>query len=159
MLVLDASSIIHAWDNYPINQFPGLWSWIASQIEDGILVIPVVALDEVGFKIPECKTWLVDCEIQELEMTNASLLDAMRIKKLLNIVGDGYHSKGVDENDLFIIVTARAQGAELISNEGRQQNPVVAAKSKIPAVCAMNTVSVPCINFIEYIKRSEKVFQ
>ncbi len=33
MLAFDASSI-HAWDNYPIIQFPGLWDWMASQIAE-----------------------------------------------------------------------------------------------------------------------------
>ena len=32
MQVFDASSMIHAWDNYPEPQFPGLWSWLAFQL-------------------------------------------------------------------------------------------------------------------------------
>ena len=33
MRVFDASSMIYAWDNYPIGQFPGMWEWMGSQIE------------------------------------------------------------------------------------------------------------------------------
>ena len=84
----------------------------------------------------------------------------MRIKGLLGIVADDYHSKGVGENDIFIIATALVHRAELVSDEERQNFlPTVAAKKKIPAVCGMKDVAVSCINFIEYIKRSGEVFR
>jgi hypothetical protein len=54
MPVFDASSMIYAWDNYPIKQFPPLWNWIARQIERKILVMPRVAFDEVAGKAPDC---------------------------------------------------------------------------------------------------------
>ena len=53
MRVLDASSIIYGWDNYPPVQFPKLWVWVAGRIEAGELAIPRVALDEVVHKAPE----------------------------------------------------------------------------------------------------------
>lgn len=161
MQVFDASSMIHAWDNYPIEQFPGLWEWMATEIETQNLVIPSVAFDEISHKVPECCTWLRANNIQRLEVTNAILQDAMRIKGLIGVVDDRYHSKGVDENDLLIIATARAQRFELVSDEAKQ--PTLPrnepTKRKIPAVCALNDVSVPCINFIEYIKHSQVVFR
>ena len=80
-------------------------------------------------------------------------------EETLEVVNDGYHSKGVGENDLFIIATTRAHGAELISEEGRQiKPPDIPSKRKIPSVCSLPEVSVSCINFIELIKRSDQVF-
>lgn len=160
MRVFDASSMIYAWDNYPIGQFPGLWEWMAGQIESKQLVMSSVAFDEVKGKTPDCGEWLKDIDLDRLEINNAVLQDAKRIKGLLGIVDDNYHPKGVGENDILIIATARHHGAELVSDEERQTNmPQVISKRKIPAVCVMPTVSVSCINFIDYIKASGEVFR
>lgn len=160
MRVFDASSMIYAWDNYPVRQFPGFWEWMASQIEAKQLVMSSVAFDEVNHKTPDCGEWLKDNNLEQLAISNAILQDAKRIKGLLGIVGDNYHSKGVGENDILIIATARAHNAELVSDEEKQITlPKILSKRKIPAVCDMAGVSVSCINFIEYIKRSEAVFR
>jgi hypothetical protein len=159
LLVFDASSIIYAWDNYPIRQFPGLWEWMATQVEERQLAMPSVAFEEVTNKTPECGEWLKDNDLERIEISNAVMQDALRIKVLLNIVGDNYRS-GVGENDLLIIATARVQRAELVSEERRQNDlPKERSKYKIPAVCAMTEVLVPCINFIDYLKRSDEVFR
>lgn len=160
MQVFDASSMIYAWDNYPVGQFPGLWEWMATQIQGKRLVMPSVAFGEVKNKTPECGIWLTSNNLEQLPISNSILQDAMRIKGLLGITGDSYHAKGVGENDILIIATARAYTAELISDEEKQITlPKEPAKKKIPAVCATAGVSVSCINFIRYIKRSEEVFR
>jgi len=159
MQVFDASSMIYAWDNYPIYQFPGLWEWMATQIKKKRLVMPSVAFEEVANKTPDCGKWLEENDITQLEITNEIVQDAMRIKKLLGIEGDNYHSKGVGENDILIIATACDNRAELVSNEGRQKSLDLLAKMKIPAVCAINEVGVLCVNFIEFIKRSDEIFR
>ena len=159
MQVFDASSMIYAWDNYPILQFPGLWQWMAIQIKEKKLVMPSVAYEEVANKAPDCGEWLKENGIKQLAITNAIVQDAMRIKKLIGIESDNYHSKGVGENDIFIIATAHIHGVDLISNEAKQKLPYILAKSKIPAVCAMDNVAVHCINFIEFIKSSGEIFR
>jgi hypothetical protein len=150
MLIVDASSIIYAWDNYPIRQFPGLWGWMAEQFTDKHLVMPRVAYDEVDNKAPECAAWLKDANIELFAITNVIVREAFKIKNLLGISSDSYHPKGVGENDIFIIATASVNNVGLLSDEGRQQ--------KLPAVCSMDEVAVHCMNFIEFIKRSEVVF-
>ena len=159
MQVFDASSMIYAWDNYPIRQFPGLWNWMEEQIEEKKLVLPKVAFNEVTNKTPDCGEWLEENNLEQREINNEILKDAMRMKGLLGIVADKYHPKGVGENDILIISTARAHNAELVSDEERQPTPPIEpAKRKIPAVCGMKEVNVPCFNFIEFIKRSNEVF-
>lgn len=152
--------MIYAWDNYPLRQFPGLWEWMAVQIGDRKIRMPSVAFEEVVSKTPDCGTWLNTHDLEQLGISNPIMQDAMRIKGLLRIVDDNYNPRGVGEIDLFIIATAKANGAELVSDEERQttlpQNP---SKRKIPAVCDMTEVALPCINFIEYIKRSDVIFR
>ena len=79
MQVFDASSMIYAWDNYPLRQFPALWDWIAVQIEEKRLVMPKVAFQEVLDKTPDCGKWLELKGLEQLEVNNVILQDAMRI--------------------------------------------------------------------------------
>lgn len=98
MQVIDASSIIYGWDNYPPKQFPKLWEWIAEEIKNSELAIPEVAFDEVKNKLPECATWLTKQDISKLPPTNNILKKSINIHKLLHINGANY-GKGVGEND------------------------------------------------------------
>lgn len=159
MRVFDASSMIYAWDNYPIGQFPPLWEWMASQIEAKELVMSSVAFDEVNHKTPDCGEWLKENNLEQLAISNAILQEAKRIKGLLGIANDKY-TTGVGEADILIIAAARLHKAELVSDEAKQPNlPKLSSNRKIPAVCVMPTVSVTCINFIEYIKSSGAIFR
>lgn len=159
MRVLDASAIIYAWDNYPPAQFPGLWGWLANEVKTHELSIPVVALEEVGHKAPECAQWLKNAEVLKLPMSEAVVMAAMAIKQEIGVVNDQYHTKGVDENDLFIIAAAKVYGVELITNEGRQfDDPKDPRKRRIPAVCDLPEVGVTTLNFLEYIQKSRRVF-
>lgn len=56
----------------------------------------VVAFVEVTHKMPDCGEWLKDNDVALLGVDNAVLQEAIRIKDLLEIVGDAYHSKGVE---------------------------------------------------------------
>lgn len=160
MQVFDASSMIYAWDNYPPRQFPGLWEWVAIQIEQRKLTMPTVAFDEVESKMPDCGEWLRSKYLEQLEISNAIVQSAMRIKKLLQILDDNYHPRGVGENDLLIIATAKAHNSELVSDEEKQSTlPQIPAKRRIPAVCVMPEVDLICMNFIEYLKRSDVIFR
>ena len=158
MQVFDASSMIYAWDNYPFNQFPPLWKWMAIQTTNRALVMPSVALEEVNSIAPDCGKWLKKNKIRQLKENNAILTDAMRIRGLLGIVGDKYHAKGVGENDIIIIATARIYESELVSNEEQPTLPQILSKRRIPSVCSMQEVAVQCYQFIDYIKRSNEVF-
>lgn len=159
MRVLDASSIIHAWDEYPLEKFEKLWKWIGDEIHGGVLQIPSVAYDEVAIMSPECCAWLKAAEIAKIEITEQILHLALSFKALIGVVDEKYHPKGVDENDLLIIAAARAHDAQLITNEARQPgSPVLLPKRKIPAVCSIAHVGVDCINFRDYFMSSPHKF-
>lgn len=157
MQVFDASSIIYAWDNYPKEQFPGLWDWMSKQVETRLVAMPNIAFEEVGNKMPECASWLKEGNIELLPVTNSVAQKALNIKRLLGIVSDKYGG-GVGENDIIIIASACVNNLQLVSEEQQAHKPNALKNSKIPTVCALKEVSVPCIKFIEYIKASKEVF-
>ncbi len=159
MRQIDASSIIHGWDNYPIKQFPKLWNWLAGQIHSSSLAMSKVAFDEVGNVSKECGEWLKKQNIEQKPVDSDILKMASSIAKDLDIHNDAYHPLGVDENDLLIIATSKILGASLISGESNQSKlPSIKKRYKIPAVCAIPSVSISCIHFLQYIKQSRQVF-
>lgn len=152
--------MIHAWDNYPIDQFPAVWEWVAEHLAAHTLVMPRVAFEEVTHLASDCSQWLEDHGLELIEINNEIAQDAVRIKGLLGIVNDRYHPNGVWENDLLIIACARARSWDLISDEAKQaQAPTNPARRKIPSVCSMADVNVNCMSFIEHLKDSRQVFR
>lgn len=158
MRIIDASSIVHAWDNYPLENFPTFWDWIAGEFSKKKLIVPKVAFDEVCHVSPDCSAWLSDRSFVKQDVSSAIAMSAVKIKGFLGIANDKYGT-GVDENDIIIISTAKVLGHPLLSNEGRQPAlPKNIKNYKMPAVCAMSGVGVQCLNVAEYIRQSKKVF-
>lgn len=159
MRVLDASSALHAWDNYPIENLPTIWEWLRAELSAGRVVIPRVAIDEIGHISPDCRQWIHDIDgFNYVDVDNVIAGHAMLINGELGVQNDQYGT-GVDSNDVIIIATAKAKGFALISNESRQPSlPVNKKKYKIPAVCNLQAVTVPCINFADLIRVSNRVF-
>jgi hypothetical protein len=158
LLAFDTSSIIHAWDHYPLKQFPGLWKWLGDEFRAGRFTMPLIVDDETKRRDGDCHRWLHEHKVKVIPITRVIVADALRIKAALGIVNDRYGA-GVGENDLLIIATCMQGNLELVSNEGVQSDlPKNKAKYKIPAVCRMADVNVPCINFRELVVRSGKIF-
>lgn len=159
MQIFDTSSMVHAWDNYPYEQFPPLWLWIEEQIDGAQIAMSAVAMEEVENVSPDCHSWLKKVGVTVIPVSNEILNISMEIKHLLEIVDDKYHADGVGENDILIIATAKSLGVALVSDEGQQATlPKLIARYKIPAVCNLQSVDVVCKNFIDYLKLSGAIF-
>ena len=158
MFAFDTSSIIHAWDNYPIENFPKLWDWLKSEINSNKIVFPEVVKEEVLKNSTECSKWLKGCPNCFLKVTNAISQEALKYRDMLEIVEDRYGA-GVSENDLIIISTARLHGCILVTDEKRQPNrPQEKKNYKIPTVCSLKEVNVTCQSFVEFLRKSNQVF-
>ncbi|MGE0433196.1 MAG: DUF4411 family protein [Planctomycetota bacterium] len=158
VLTLDASAVIYAWYHYPSAQFPKVWHWLSGKIGSKELVIAKTAFDEVVKHQPDAAAWLTSKKIAIFQVTNDALMKAVAIKADLGIANDDYGS-GVGENDILIIATAWVNGHEMITQENRQLNlPKSLKKYKIPAVCGMASVTIPCHTFIEVLRQSNATF-
>jgi hypothetical protein len=154
---VDASSIVHAWDTYPVAQIPRLWEWLQRKITEPDLHMSRVAFGEVQHVSPDCATWLAAAGIALLDITDDVTGEALRLKRALGIEGENYHPRGVDENDLIIVATARIWTAPLLSEEALQPTlPPQRARYKIPAVCGAQ--GIRCSRFIDFMKESREVF-
>lgn len=154
MYSFDASSMIHAWDNYPIgnSHFSSLWQWFQEQIQNKEFVMSKTAFDEISHKIPECGEWLKSHDVKLHSLSTGAILQAQAIKVLLNIEEEAY-TKGVGENDLFIISLAKIYNTILVTEESRQLSlPIKKSNYKIPAVCELDEVNVECTSFIDILK-------
>ncbi len=154
MYSFDASSMIHAWDNYPIENlhFKSLWDWFAKQVKQKEFVFSRIAFDEISHKIPECGEWLKKNKAEVYPLSADAILQAQSIKTLLEIEEEAY-TKGVGENDLLIISMAKIYNSTLITEEARQLTlPPKKSNYKIPAVCALVEVNIQCKNFIDLLK-------
>ena len=122
--------------------------------------MPQKGFEELEKVDSDCANWVKSKNIKRLSMNAVILADAIRIKNLLGILNNKYSPReGVGEVDLYIIATARYSNAELISNESVQEVlPAKLFNCQIPAVCRMSSVSVSCINFLDFLKQSGKVF-
>ena len=155
----DASGIIHAWDEYPKDKFPAFWEWIEVKIQSGEYRMSQVAYEEVGHKYPECAEWLKEKGIERIPLSDRILVEANRIKEILEIEEEAYGA-GVDENDLIIIATANIESEVLLTQENRQPaDPNRKRKNyKIPAVCAIEEVGLACQNVRDLIISSGQRF-
>jgi len=162
MFSFDASALIYFWDNYPERHayLKPLWNeWFASLVRDKTFAISEVAREQV--KTDDLVAWMKR-ERVEFETYNILAEDAaaaQQIKDELGIVDDNYSKDGgVDENDILIIAVAKRTGTILVSDEAKQPESKLPSNKinyKIPAVCALESVGVRCINIAELLKREE----
>lgn len=158
MHVIDSSSLVSAWDNYPCEQFPQFWQWIKNKIVSNEILVPEVVINEVSYKFPECGEY-VKGFTTPLAIDANIISYAMGLKSVIGVTEDHYHPKGVDENDLLIISSAFCTGRILITDEHFQTAPPKEkSKAKIPLVCKMAAEDIEWINLISYIRGSEQVF-
>lgn len=159
MRAFDASSFIHAWDHYPLGQFPPLWDWMAEQVDTEAFIVCDVADGEIKRRAPDCHAWLHQAGLKSCSLGPGGLSRATAIEKELGVEDGVFHPQGVGANDVLIIASALDEGLPLVSNENVQPNlPQNRRKYKIPAVCELESVSLPCMDFLGVLKVSGEVF-
>ena len=115
--LIDASSIIHGWENYPFRQFPGLWKWIATKIEEKTIYMLKENFLEVENKAPDCVAWLAGNNLHIKKLSSTVIEIAKEIQNDLGIEDLRLNIKGVNENDIYLIASAKYEEVDVITNE------------------------------------------
>lgn len=132
--LMDASSAIHGWDEYPVTVFPDLWAWVRMRIEGQDILIVKDNLTEIKRNNPECHAWFKEANIEVVIPDNAIAQTARLLADQLGIANDNWRS-GVNYEDLLLLAAACVRRCDVITNEARQPNPPRnLANYKIPAV-------------------------
>ena len=152
---IDASSLIYAWDEWPIDRNPALWAWIAGQISTGLLQTAEGVYAEMKSESPDSHAWVhaagmivVPSDYGNIYQEAERLADDYRIH-------EGKPSKhGVDMNDLLLIATTGEFGGRAVSNEKRQVFDVqrLRKNSRIHLVCEQ--LGIHSLLFDEYASES-----
>lgn len=131
-----------------------LWDWFEDKINTQEFVVSKRAYKQIKEKTSdEFFEWFKGITV--INDTTEDLSNVQKIKDLLEIEEDSY-GKGVDENDLFIIVIAKRINSILVTEEKIQVRfklPRNNSSYKIPAVCNLLEVNVDCINFTALLNR------
>ena len=124
-------------------------------VQDGKPILKLAGGDELA---ADRVTEVLDLSDLNGQVVQSLLMD-LQVLDSSKLVGMQVSGQVLDENGGVQTRSGTVTGVELISDENRQNTlPANAKKYKIPAVCAMRTVSVNCINFVDYIKQSNQVF-
>ena len=157
--LIDTSSLIHAWDNYPIKQFKPFWLWMEKQfLEKDVATIPEV-IGEIKTS-PEFLGW-VKPKIHQIEISQDMLSKQEQIEKQLEITNGNYSTQGgVNGVDILLIAAASNVNCSLIANEGKQETPPAKKLNyKIPLVCrTIIRPKIPTYSFIGWLKYKDPTF-
>ena len=153
MYCVDTSSILHAWANYPEEQFPSVWRWMEKQIKAGNFLIPEIVKNEAT----DVRDWFVGKRLPTVAISDEIYKTAQSIEGGLGIQNGNYSPKGVNENDVIIIATAMVKGWAIVTEEGEQQQlPPKGKHYKMPAACHKNNIQVG--NFLARLIESGEIF-
>lgn len=119
-MLIDASSAIHAWTNYPIDKFSEVWKWIKKEIHDQNIQSINEIIGETEKKDDGLHRWLLENNIYCIPASNAILQFALRINQFFEINDGDSVSSGVGKNDVLLISAAKLSRLEIITNEAVQ---------------------------------------
>lgn len=153
---IDACAILDFWGSIEgykrpydveVTEFMKIWQHIATKIDEGVIILPMVIYDEViKTTKPELKEWLnarknlfVDYDDAEVELT-----------EIVNEF-DIYTTPKASLHDAILVAIAKKRGIKVITSE-RKSNPTNKRKPMIPNVC--EEVDVKWLSLPDYLKEA-----
>ncbi len=153
---LDTSAFIAAWvENYPKDVTPKLWSdYLPALVKAGRLITPkdvLLELEKKAGKDDGLCEWVKDHSAGVIELDATLLIEGKRITNAYRRLLE--HKPGRSGADPFVIALASVRNATVVTKEGFSGSM---KKPKIQDVCRAE--EIPCIGFLELIRKEKWVF-
>lgn len=150
----DTSAIIEPWRRtHPPDVFVRLWEGLESLIDSGEIVCTDEVLEELGRKDDEISKWAKERPYMFLpidDAVQAAVTTILSTAHFENLVKPGSQR---NQADPFVVALAQVKNLTVVTYE---RAPGSVAKPRIPDVC--NHFGVPCISFVEVIRRQGWTF-
>ena len=144
---LDTSALINPWNSfYAPDVAPGYWSGIERLVADGRVVLS----EEVRQEIEKVDDGLRDWTRARIPRWHP-LTDAVQavVTEIMTDYGRLVDNRtGRSRADPFVIATAKALGAKVVTTEG----PGSDRRPTIPWVC--NRMGVPCLDVLAFVREA-----
>lgn len=151
---IDTGALIHAHRDYPGHAFPGLWTAIDDLIAQHRLLASIMVLEELEHHEGDrVHAWARERREMFVDLDEPIQIELGEI--LASFPKLAKPRRGYRRADAFVIATAKALRAEVITDEDhddRNEN-----RPKIPLIC--NRRGIACHRFPSIIEAERWVFQ
>lgn len=145
--VLDSSCLIKLHRDQPIDIYPSVWERLSELLASGDAVIPREADREMQVKDDELRRWLHARQVSVVESTEDELAVVMQIAAR----HPGWVRGKKNAADPFLIATASARGAVVVTDERGTGRATEDRNLRIPTVAA--EFGVKCITYTELVRQ------
>jgi hypothetical protein len=151
---IDACAILDFWGSIPgytrkydigVKQFRVLWEFIATKIDEGVILLPKVVYDEIIVSTnKEFTDWLKTRETLCVDFDDSKIELAEIVNKF-----EIYTTPKASLQDAQLVSIAKKRGVAVITSESKS-DPISYSDPKIPNVC--EEVNVNWFNLPDFFK-------
>lgn len=149
---LDTSALLDGWTRYyPPDVFPGIWRRIDDLVDDSRLIAPEEVRVELARKDDDVYAWAGERDDLFVPVDEPIQIELVGILESFPRLVNTQRNRSMA--DPWVVALARVRKTTVLTGEvrsGKLERP------RIPDVC--DQLDIPCLNFLELLRREEWTF-